>query len=211
MGYSRESIQRRVSELMREGSTQRQSIAIALCEARAAYFKRYPQGALPMYLAWQGHRLKKDYDATGQFVPMSDYARVYESRAHGRKNEPINNPVRELPITPRERERIRDEVSNKLSRYGAEVRAAARLYSDFTGHEDISIKKVKIPVLPGTMLQIGEIDGILYSTVRDGVPEKYIHEFKKKSRPLFCVSPDGKNIYIVGGRYDFTERGIVDR
>lgn len=59
--------------------------------------------------------------------------------------------------------------------------------------------------------KIGEVDGILYSTIRDGNPEKYIHRFKKKSRPLLAASFDGSQLYILGGGYTFTERGIVDQ
>ena len=53
--------------------------------------------------------------------------------------------------------------------------------------------------------------GVLYTTVRDGKEEKYIHQFKAKDKPLLCVTPDGTQILLVGGAYDFTERGIVDR
>lgn len=92
-----------------------------------------------------------------------------------------------------------------------QLRDATKLYEDFTGHEGDVIAEVQKPVIPDALLCVGEIDGILYSTVRDGVLEKYIHEFAKKSRPLFCVSPDGTQIVMLGGAYDFTERGIVDR
>jgi len=51
----------------------------------------------------------------------------------------------------------------------------------------------------------------MYSTVRDGVLEKYIHKFHKRDCPLFVVAPDGKSLYLLGGVYNFTERGIVDR
>ena len=57
---------------------------------------------------------------------------------------------------------------------------------------------------------IGECDGVLYTTVRDGVTERYIHEFASGDKPLLCVSPNGKQMLFVGGRYVFTERGIVD-
>lgn len=92
-----------------------------------------------------------------------------------------------------------------------QLRDATQLYEAFTGHEGEIIAEVKKPTIPDALLCVGEIDGILYSTVRDGVLEKYIHEFVKKSRPLFCVSPDGTSIHLLGGAYDFTERGIVDR
>ena len=92
-----------------------------------------------------------------------------------------------------------------------QLRAAARLYEDFTGHSAEIVAKVKKPVYPDAVLLIGECDGILYTTVRDGKKEAYIHKFKVSSRPLFCVSPDGKTLYLLGGAFSFTERGIVDK
>jgi len=68
---------------------------------------------------------------------------------------------------------------------------------------------MKLP-LPKAGLVIGELDGVLYTTQRDGKTEKYIHEFKKRSRPLLISSNDGTSLHILGGRYGMTERGIVD-
>jgi hypothetical protein len=92
----------------------------------------------------------------------------------------------------------------------ADVSRAADLYERFSGHDPEIVGKVKIPSLPRTAVAIGEVDGIMYSTIRDGKLEKYIHKFAKADRPLFAVSPDGKQILFVGGRYRFTEVGIVD-
>lgn len=92
-----------------------------------------------------------------------------------------------------------------------DVRRAANLYERFTGHDADAAFKVSIPSLPKVAAVIGELDGVLYSTVRDGVLEKYIHKFAKNDRPLFAVSPDGRCMVIIGGRYQFTERGIVDK
>jgi len=78
------------------------------------------------------------------------------------------------------------------------------------GHEAESIGKIKVEPMPKVGVAIGEVDGILYSTVRDGKLEKYIHQFRKADKPLFVVSPDGKRLFLIGGNYDFTERGIVD-
>lgn len=90
------------------------------------------------------------------------------------------------------------------------VARAAKLYEDFTGHEPQYIENVRVDV-PDVMMLVGELDGVLYSVVRDGRLESYIHEFSKQSRPLLCSSFDGKSLFIVGGRYDMTSRGIVDR
>jgi len=87
---------------------------------------------------------------------------------------------------------------------------AADLYERFSGHQAEVVGKVRINPIGKVAVAIGEVDGILYSTVRDGVLEKYIHKFRKADKPLFVVSPDGKSLHLVGGNYTFTERGIVD-
>lgn len=91
------------------------------------------------------------------------------------------------------------------------LKDAARLYEKFTGESGAVIAKIPMPTMPKVLAVVGEIDGILYTTVRDGVKEKYIHRFAKAARPLFCVSPDGKSIHLIGGEYRFTERGIIDK
>lgn len=58
------------------------------------------------------------------------------------------------------------------------------------------------------LVAIGECTRISYLT-----PEnvEYMHKFKKKSRPMLAVSDDGKQLYLVKGKYRFTDRGIEDR
>lgn len=92
-----------------------------------------------------------------------------------------------------------------------QLRNASKLYEDFSGHEAEIVKRLPKPEIPDVMALIGRVDGLLYTTVRDGKTERYIHEFKGKSRPQFAVSHDGTQLYLLGGAYDFTERGIVDR
>jgi len=93
----------------------------------------------------------------------------------------------------------------------ARLAAAAELFEKFTGHTAEVVDRLPLPTNPDVLVVIGDCDGILYTTVRDGVKEKYVHQFKKSSRPLFCVTPDGQQLVLLGGEYDFTERGIVDR
>jgi hypothetical protein len=73
------------------------------------------------------------------------------------------------------------------------------------------VTNVRVPNLSVVGLVIGTVDGLLYTTVRDGKQEKYIHKFKVNDRPMFVVSDDGKQIFLLGGNFDFTEQGIVDR
>ncbi len=90
-----------------------------------------------------------------------------------------------------------------------QVREASELFSDFTGDAPEYAERVKLRV-PKTGLVVGDLDGILYTTVRDGETESYIHKFKRTSRPLLVSSHDGKSLHIIGGKYVFTERGIED-
>jgi hypothetical protein len=89
------------------------------------------------------------------------------------------------------------------------VKEAKALYADFSGHDGQVLGKVSIPSHKAGLV-VGECDGILYTTVRDGKTEKYIHKFKQKSRPLLVSSHDGKTLYLLDGAFKFTSRGIVD-
>jgi len=87
---------------------------------------------------------------------------------------------------------------------------AIQLFEDFRGEKPAYIDKVNVKAHDVGLL-IGECDGILYTTSREGRKEKYIHKFKKRSRPLLVSSYDGKQLYLLKGAYQFTERGIIDK
>lgn len=106
-------------------------------------------------------------------------------------------------MPPSSRAGRRRSVSN-------EIEAASDLRERFTGHDSKPPRSINVPPIPAAVAVIGDCDGILYTTVRDGRTERYIHEFALKDRPKLCVTPDGRQILLVGGRYVFTERGIVD-
>lgn len=196
-GYSRKVVQDNLATLIRAGHARANAIRFAFNAARQSYFTKHPEGALPDWLAYpKGKRLKAHYMPNG--APLRDMPQEA-------------NPVRELDIAPDELEEIKSSIQKQLGGQGAAVRKAAALFTDFTGHKDVSLSKVGIPQMPVAVLAIGQVDGIMYSTVRDGIAEKYIHRFKSSARPLLTASPDGKQLYLIGGSYDFTERGIVDR
>ena len=56
----------------------------------------------------------------------------------------------------------------------------------------------------------GECNAIEYDTVRDNVVEHYRHDFKKSARPIIATNSDGSNLFLVDGKFKFTESGIVD-
>jgi hypothetical protein len=86
---------------------------------------------------------------------------------------------------------------------------AKRLYKGFTGRSPRTLKQLAIPALPATGLAIGRVFGIMYDVAATG--ERFQHEFKGKSRPLLVVADDGKQVFLIGGSYTFTQRGFVDR
>lgn len=90
------------------------------------------------------------------------------------------------------------------------VAKAINLFHRFRGDDPEYIDRVTLPTTDVAML-IGKCDGVLYTTVRDGKTERYIHKFTGKSRPLLVSSWDGKQLYLLGGAYDFTAEGIKDR
>lgn len=93
----------------------------------------------------------------------------------------------------------------------ARTRAAAvDLYQQFTGMNPESISRVDVR-LPQSALVIGNLVAVMYETVRDGKVERYKHTFRARSRPLLAASSDGKSLLILGGGFQFTDRGIVDK
>lgn len=190
-GYSRTIIGLNIQALVQDGFPRATAIKTAFNAARMSYFAKYPKGALPVALAWpKSARLAEQYGPNGSPIEK--------------------NPVRELDMSDEERDEIAKEVQHNFAGRGRDLQRAAALYTDFTGHDDPQLDKVSVPSMPNVALAIGQVDGIMYTTVRDGRTEKYIHRFKKQSRPLLCSSPDGKQLIMIGGSYDFTDRGIVD-
>ena len=98
---------------------------------------------------------------------------------------------------------------NPSPRTQRKIKRAVGLYEEFTGHDATFIDNFDIS-LPSVAARIGFLDAVMYTTVRDGKTEKYIHEFKKHSRPLLAVSFDGRQLLVIGGSYQFTDRGIED-
>lgn len=94
-----------------------------------------------------------------------------------------------------------------MSTRNKRLKRATRLYQAF--HEQAPRKNEIIRLNNDVeLVAIGECTRISYLT-----PEnvEYMHKFKKKSRPTLAVSDDGKQLYLVKGKYRFTDRGIEDR
>lgn len=128
-----------------------------------------------------------------------------------------NGLIAKFPILAKYRVSVKDVTAAKRgprilnpSIRDPELQTAAKLLEEFSGHKPTEVLRIsEKPMRKG--LVIGTLDGVLYTTVRDGKTEAYIHKFRKSSRPLLTARADGQQLGIVGGRFQMTEAGIEDR
>jgi hypothetical protein len=65
---------------------------------------------------------------------------------------------------------------------------------------------VRLPLRP-----VGELRGVIYraSRVPGEAPKNYVHFFQRRL-PLLVTNPMGTRLYIIGGHYRVTQRGIEE-
>ncbi len=98
------------------------------------------------------------------------------------------------PLTKMKRAKKNPTATNK------KIDKAIRLFEKFSGHTPEYIDKKDLPKID-VGFKIGTLDGLLYTTVRDGRTEKYVHKFKRRARPILVSNFDGSFIALVGGNY----------
>ncbi|MGH7745383.1 MAG: hypothetical protein ACREQ5_11415, partial [Candidatus Dormibacteria bacterium] len=57
---------------------------------------------------------------------------------------------------------------------------------------------------------MGHVRSIEYDTTHRGKTHLYKHTFVAGSRPYLTAGTRNKQLYLIGGRYHVTKRGIVD-
>jgi hypothetical protein len=87
---------------------------------------------------------------------------------------------------------------------------AARGYEAFTGHKPTKSQVHKLDERDRAGYRLGSMVGVAYEATRDGKKDQYFHRFKKKARPELVARGDGRQLYIAGGDYHITDRGIED-
>lgn len=63
-------------------------------------------------------------------------------------------------------------------------------------------------LIPKVLVNVGELRGLIYKSDKRqrGRPQTYVHFMETPAR-LAC-DPEGRQLYIIGGNYRITERGI---
>ena len=89
------------------------------------------------------------------------------------------------------------------------VKKSAELYRKFREREPRIARSVTLR-LPRAVMVMGYVDAIMYSTTHGSKAARYKHTFARGSKPLLCAAPGRNQLYLIGGRYHVTDRGIVD-
>jgi hypothetical protein len=92
---------------------------------------------------------------------------------------------------------------------GADVRQGAALYRTFNRFEASHVMKVKhARAIPPVVVELGELVGLMYRSDKwhKGRPQTYVHFMEQP--PRLVSNAKGTQLYIVGGSYRVTERGI---
>jgi len=99
---------------------------------------------------------------------------------------------------------------------------ARNVYRDFRGREParetgtgIGTRWITAPgrlniLIPESFAIIGHVNAIEYDSTRDGPAVFARHDFAKGSRPILAVGSGRGQLFLIGTRYHFTDRGIVD-
>ena len=87
--------------------------------------------------------------------------------------------------------------------------AAVRTFKKWHGFEPRKVSRVKGYRAPSELVLLGTIPEIIYRSNKwTGKQETYSHK-TGKPQPMLATDPEGKGLYIVGGRVSVTERGLV--
>jgi hypothetical protein len=92
---------------------------------------------------------------------------------------------------------------------------AASLFRKFREEPPTRVAVMKAE-LPDVLMVMGHVSAIEYETThlddekKKRIAQGYHHDFAPGSRPLLCCAPGKNGLFVVGGRYHVTERGIVD-
>lgn len=96
-----------------------------------------------------------------------------------------------------------------LSESGSVLERGIGLYRKFNRFPPSQIDRLAYNrVVPAVLVDLGELVGLIYRSDKDypGQPRNYIHFMETHPRLMSDVS--GQQLYVIGGNYRITERGI---
>ncbi len=94
----------------------------------------------------------------------------------------------------------------KLTR---EQQDAIALFRDFRERDPKKLDVFDVE-WPHAVAVLGNCEMIGYRTSHNRKTVLYTHDFEPGSQPLLCAGTGDNQLYLFGGRYRVTDRGIVD-
>lgn len=87
------------------------------------------------------------------------------------------------------------------------VKRAVALYKAFFGRAP-SVQEVVTVTCPdgADAIVIGRVKSVVYHPTQGSRPLE--HEFSKRNPPMLAVTANGRQIFVLGGAYQFTSRGF---
>lgn len=90
-----------------------------------------------------------------------------------------------------------------------DFRGAFKLHEDFRELPPDKALRMKVN-LPKALMSMGHVEAICYRTTHGHASVLYKHDFAPGSRPVLAAGPKRNQLFLLGGRYHVTDRGIVD-
>lgn len=105
------------------------------------------------------------------------------------------------------RENPTDDETRSSARSEPQLAQARRLFEAFAGFRAPRLVTRTIDrMLPRVLVDMGALRGVVYSKDHGGTKRTYIHFMDDPPR-LMCDA-DGRQLYVLGGSYRITQRGI---
>lgn len=144
---------------------------------------------------------------------LAGYARRdgHIAEADALRSEAIDLAATEPQPVPRAPRTVktRRETNPKTSFRSRDFSGAFKLHEKFREEIPKRAKAVKFDV-PKVVMVMGTLESVEYTTTHKGKVHKYRHDFASGSRPFLAAGPKKNQLFIVGGCYHVTDRGIVD-
>lgn len=149
--------------------------------------------------------LKREIAADAEAAAEAERLAEVEQEARGIQPAAIgfSAPTRKRP----KKKRGKNPPVSGINR--AALKGALGLYRKFREAEPKRLRKVTIEV-PKALMTMGRVSAIEYETTHGGKTHAYRHDFVPGSRPTLAATGKKQGLFLLGGRYHVTERGIVD-
>jgi hypothetical protein len=104
---------------------------------------------------------------------------------------------------------LEDEAAAALEAFLDEVEEAEEAYRETHWGDEGEGEAISTDIeVPRVLHALGELARVEYDTRKGDETARYYHDFEQE-RPTLAVNPATGDLWIVGGDYDVTARGIV--